>query len=190
MVELGEVLTFVSSGATPRGGKNVYLDEGILFIRSQNILSGFYDFSDAVYISKEIHKNMMRSQVRKNDVFLNITGASIGRSAFMDLNIEANVNQHVAILRTNEKLFPQYLSLFLNSQLGQEQIFGMQSGASREALNYSQIKSIKIPLPDLPTQKQLVKQIEREQALVNGDKVLITMYEAKIKERIARVWGE
>lgn len=190
MVELGEVLNFVSSGSTPKGGRDVYTQNGILFIRSQNILTGYYDFSDCVYISKEIHSEMNRSKVKLNDVFLNITGASIGRSAVMNLNIEANVNQHVALLRCKDLILPMYLSVFLNSENGQTQIYGMQSGASREALNYAQIKQLQIPLPPLETQQQIVAQIEREQALVNANKELITLMEQKIKDRISRVWGE
>ncbi len=188
-VALGEVLDFVSSGATPKGGKSVYQREGVLFIRSQNILVGSYDFSNAAYISHEIHQDMKRSHVKKGDVFLNITGASIGRSAYMDLDMEANVNQHVALLRTNETLSPSYLSLFLNSSNGQEQIFGMQSGASREALNYSQIRKIEIPLPPIETQRAIVATIEAEQALVAGNKQLAVLFEAKIAVAIARVWG-
>ena len=133
---------------------------------------------------------MQRSKVRMHDVFLNITGASIGRSAYFDLNIDANVNQHVAILRTNEGLNPQYLSHFRNSKNGQNQIFAMQAGASREALNYSQIKSLKIPIPPLEIQNHIVAHIEKEQALVNANKELITIFEQKIKDKIASVWGE
>jgi type I restriction enzyme M protein len=190
MVELGKVLTFVSSGSTPKGGKDVYTVEGILFIRSQNILSGYHDFSDCVYIPEDVNQNMSRSNVQLNDVFLNITGASIGRSAVMDQSIQANVNQHVAILRCNDQLLPLYLSLFLNSKNGQSQIFGMQAGASREALNYSQIKQIKLPIPSVEVQKEIVVQIEKEQEMVNGNKQLIDIYEQKIKERIGEVWGE
>jgi type I restriction enzyme S subunit len=53
-------------------------DKGILFIRSQNILKGKCDFSDAVYISPETHSNMKRSQVKKFDVFLNLNIGTFG----------------------------------------------------------------------------------------------------------------
>ena len=190
MVELGELLSFVSSGSTPKGGKEVYTNYGVLFIRSQNILNGFYDFSDCVYISKEIHDEMNRSKVKFGDVFLNITGASIGRSAVMDREIEANVNQHVALLRCQDKLKPEFLSLYLNSDYGQKQILSMQAGASREALNYSQIKQIKVPLPPLDKQLQIISEMQREQALITGSKQLMEVFEKKIKDRIAKVWEE
>ncbi|RYX99926.1 MAG: hypothetical protein EOO35_00910, partial [Cyanobacteriota bacterium] len=126
--ELDKHLIFVSSGATPLGGSTVYISEdGVLFIRSQNILINKTDFSDAVLISKEVHAKMKRTQVKKGDVFLNITGASIGRSAVMYEDLEANVNQHVAILRTDKTLLPEYLSSVLNTPDLQNQIGKLQS---------------------------------------------------------------
>ena len=130
MVELGDKLSFVSSGATPNGGRETYLEKGVLFIRSQNILCGSHDFSDAAFISQETHEEMSRSQVKYGDVFLNITGASIGRSAWMDMDVPANVNQHVAILRLRPELNRVFLSLFLNSDAGQNQILSFQAGGT------------------------------------------------------------
>lgn len=190
LVELGGKLLFVSSGATPKGGRETYLGKGVLFIRSQNILCGSHDFSDAVFISEATHEEMSRSQVKYGDVFLNITGASIGRSAWMDLDIPANVNQHVAILRVGPELNHVFLSLFLNSDVGQNQILAFQAGGTREALNYSQIRQLKILLPPLAVQQQLVSEIEAEQALVNANRELITRFEKKIQSTLARVWGE
>lgn len=120
-MELGEVLDFVGSGATPLGGKDNYLNDGILFIRSQNVLWGECDFSDAVFISEETHKSMNRSRVYKNDVLLNITGASIGRSAIYEEDREANVNQHVSILRPKPGISPGFLMRCLLSTQLQDQ---------------------------------------------------------------------
>ena len=190
LVELGDKLSFVSSGATPKGGRETYLDKGVLFIRSQNILCGSHDFSDAAFISEETHAEMSRSQVKYGDVFLNITGASIGRSAWMDLEVPANVNQHVAILRVGPELNRVFLSLFLNSDTGQNQILSFQAGGTREALNYTQIKQLKVPLPPLATQQAIVAEIEAEQALVAANRELITRFEQKIQTTLARIWGE
>jgi type I restriction enzyme M protein len=190
MVELGKLSSQISSGATPLGGKENYKDSGILFIRSQNVLWGETDFSDAVFITEETHKNMKRSQVKFEDVFLNITGASIGRSAVMKEHIEANVNQHVVFIRTiKEKLNPYYLSIFLNTPYAQKIIENAQTGAARQAINYEQIKELRIPLPSLSEQQTNVKAIEDELQLVHANKRLIEIYEQKIKDKISTVWG-
>ena len=187
---LGEVLLGVSSGATPLGGRETYVADGVLFIRSQNVLWGECDLSDAAFISQETHESMSRSQLRKDDVLLNITGASIGRSAVFDLDCPANVNQHVTFLRVNDKVLPRYLMNTLISPQMQDQIMAVQAGASRQALNYQQIRSLPIPLPDVGTQEQLISDIEEERAIVQANRDLITRYERKIRERIGRVWGE
>ena len=46
-----------------------------------------------------------------------------------------------------------------------------------------------IVIPTLQIQKDIISQIEKEQALVNANEELIEIFEQKIKDRIAKVWG-
>ena len=189
VVPLGDLLNYVGSGVTPRGGKSTYLTSGVLFIRSQNVLWGSCDLSDAAYISPETHAEMSRTAVKQGDVFLNITGASIGRSALYTETREANVNQHVAILRPNEQLLPAFLTRCLISSFMQRNITTAQTGASREALNYQQIKELEIPLPPLPEQRRIVAELDAEAAQMETVRSLLPRFEAKIKRVLDRVWG-
>ena len=175
-VTLGDVLSFVGSGVTPTGGKSTYLPSGVRFIRSQNILWGSCDFSDAAFISEETHAEMIRTEVKQWDVFLNITGASIGRSAIYADTEKANVNQHVAILRPTERLLPSFLCRCLISEGVQSQIRTIQSGASREALNYQQIKELEIPLPPLEEQRRIAAEIEGYQKVLDGARQILACY--------------
>ena len=56
-------------------------------------------------------------------------------------------------------------------------------------INQRIVESIPISLPDLPTQRAIVAEIETEQALVNANRELVRRMEAKIKVAIDRVWG-
>jgi len=190
--ELDKYLEFVSSGSTPLGGSNIYVEnEGVLFIRSQNILVNKTDFTDAVFIPQEVHKKMKRTHVKKGDVFLNITGASIGRSAIMKDDIEANVNQHVAILRTNTSLLlPEYLSAILNSSNLQLQIDKLQTGSSRQGLNFIQIRTLKVPITDLKTQHQIVAELNAQMLILDRLRKMKADAERKIEKIVADVWGE
>ena len=79
---VGKIKFFVSkvgSGKTPKGGLEIYLNEGILFLRSQNIYDEGLNLDSPIYISKEIDEEMSNTRVLYNDVLLNITGGSIGR---------------------------------------------------------------------------------------------------------------
>ena len=78
---IGEFSSKVGSGVTPKGGSKVYLDSGVRLIRSQNVLYGEFDFSDVGHISEAVDEKMSSSRVQNDDVLLNITGASIGRSS-------------------------------------------------------------------------------------------------------------
>ncbi|KRF31954.1 restriction endonuclease subunit S [Paenibacillus sp. Soil787] len=151
-----EFLMFIGSGATPKGGSSVYLSQGIPFIRSQNVYQDGLRMDDIVFIDNETHNKMARSKVMEHDVLLNITGASIGRSTYVPTGFgEANVNQHVCILRPNSKVDYRFLSHFLNSFYGQKQIREEQAGQTREGLNYQQIRQFKLPLPPLLEQSKI-----------------------------------
>jgi type I restriction enzyme S subunit len=166
-VKIGDIATHVSSGSTPRGGEDVYDKEGILFIRSQNIHMNKIIFENIAHISDEIHQSMPRSWVKKGDVLFNITGASIGRVAcFNGEDNSANVNQHVCIIRTDKKkVIPEFLSYQLSRPSYQCKILANQSGATRQAFNYTQIKNFEIPLPPLHIQHQIVAVLEQAEAV-------------------------
>ena len=92
-------VTKIGSGKTPLGGATVYSDDGVLFIRSQNVYDNGLVTEDIEYISPEIDDGMANSRVQDGDVLLNITGGSIGRCCVYSLDKMANVNQHVCIIR-------------------------------------------------------------------------------------------
>ncbi|PHQ95060.1 MAG: restriction endonuclease subunit S [Marinosulfonomonas sp.] len=147
----------VGSGITPRGGSKNYRAKGRPFIRSQNIGWGKLLLDEAIYIDEETHSTFAASEIQLNDVLLNITGASIGRSAVADERISGgNVNQHVCIIRVNpDKLIPLFLNQFLISDDGQRQIDSFQAGGNREGLNFAQIRSFDLPLPSPPEQQKI-----------------------------------
>lgn len=153
VTNLGSLAQKIGSGVTPKGGSESYKLSGIPLIRSQNVLWGKIDLSDVAYIDKEQHQKMKGSVVLRGDVLLNITGASIGRVAVSDLD-EANVNQHVCIIRSNV-INPEYLKNFLLSFRGQKQIEQFQAGGNRQGLNFEQIKSFKIFVCSLSEQQKI-----------------------------------
>ena len=155
--------TMVGSGSTPKGGKSNYVEKGIPFIRSQNVLFNELDLSNVVYISEEIHSKMNRTYVKANDVLLNITGASIGRASSVSTNFKnGNVNQHVCIIRTGSWMNPDYLSFWLNSSYIQNFIYDIEIGATKEGLNFEQVRTFPVPLPKIEEQDIIVKQIQKK----------------------------
>lgn len=157
---IGNLSIMIGSGITPKGGKSNYTDSGIAFIRSQNVQMLKLDLSDVVHITPSLNEEMKRTKVHLNDVLLNITGASIGRVAWFDLeNFPSNVNQHVCIIRL-KKAIHKWITYCLASKYGQEQIMDLQSGVTREGLNYSQVKQLMVPIPPDDEIDYLILKIE------------------------------
>ena len=146
----------IGSGSTPLGGEKIYTEEGILFIRSQNVNNDKLELLDKTFIPSDIHNKMKGSKVFPNDVLLNITGASIGRSCVVPDNItEANVNQHVCIVRGDSSLNSNFLQTFISSSKGQKLISQGQTGSGREGLNFQSIASFKLHLADIKEQEKI-----------------------------------
>ena len=104
-VSLGGVCTKIGSGATPRGGKEVYLQEGpYALIRSQNIYNAGFARDGLAFISDDHAEALHNVEVLPEDVLLNITGDSVARVCQVDpLVLPARVNQHVAIIRPDPR---------------------------------------------------------------------------------------
>ena len=157
----------IGSGKTPKGGSDVYIDEGVLFIRSQNVYDGYFDLSSAVFISHELDSTMSNTRVYRDDVLLNITGGSIGRSCLYESDELANVNQHVCIIRCNNQMRPKFMQYFWNSRIGKISIDIYQSGANREGLNFTEIGNTLVPTPELHEQDQIIDYLDGKCGVIN-----------------------
>jgi len=104
--------------------------------------------------------------VEPGDVLLNITGASIGRSAIVPDDFdEANVSQHVAIVRLTDKVLRQFIHLIIVAPYFQSKIMQVQVGVSREGLSMKNLKEFVIALPPLAEQRRIVAKVEELLAL-------------------------
>ena len=158
-VTLGDMCTKIGSGATPRGGKDVYLDEGrCKLIRSQNVYNDGFHHDRLVFIG-EYHANELSNvEVFEEDVLLNITGDSVARVCQVAPDVlPARVNQHVAIIRPDSvNLDAGYLRYYLASPDMQTLLLSWAgSGGTRNALTKGMIESLEIPLPPLPEQRAI-----------------------------------
>ena len=170
------------SGVTPKGGASVYQVDGIPLLRSQNIHFSGLRLDDVAYITEETHDEMENSKVFSGDVLLNITGASIGRCYFTDDSLgEANVNQHVCIIRSKPVIGTKYLYYLIRSDVGQKQIDIEQTGSGREGLNFEVLKNFLLPVSSNSEQNAIASYLDRktteiDQLIANKEK-LIALYE-------------
>lgn len=152
--KLGDICLKIGSGATPRGGKEAYCTEGISLIRSQNVLDFSFSMGGLAYINDIQARQLDGVTVNSNDVLLNITGDSVARACIVPTNIlPARVNQHVAIIRPDDKKADgKYILYFLQS-IKPLLLQISSSGGTRNALTKSMIEALEINLPSISEQK-------------------------------------
>jgi len=176
----------ITSGSTPLGGSATYIDKGIPFLRSQNIHFDGLSLEKVSFISDDVHNSMKRSQLRQKDILINITGASIGRVTFIPKDFkEGNVNQHVCIVRINhKKAYYKYISLFLSTNYGQNQVFVNQVGTSREGLTFDDLGNFRIIFPSKNEQKQISKYLDSK--LIHFDNTIEKTKQSITKLKLAK----
>ncbi|MEU9792960.1 restriction endonuclease subunit S [Streptomyces sparsogenes] len=161
------------------------------FLRSQNIHFDGLRLDDVVYISEATHRDMRGTRVKPGDVLLNITGASLGRvsRAPEDLG-EANVNQHVCIIRPTTEANDKYLTYALSSHPIQEQISELQVGGNREGLNFEQVGNLIVPAAPAEEQRRIADFLDAETARLGNLVSLRSRQRALIAERAVAAVSE
>ncbi|MDR2204505.1 MAG: restriction endonuclease subunit S [Nitrososphaerota archaeon] len=156
-----EITNKIGSGATPKGGQESYIDEGISLIRSMNVHNGYFKYDELAHITDKQAKQLDNVTVQKNDVLLNITGASVARSCVVPSEIlPARVNQHVAIIRCNS---PRFNHIFANALLISDSYqrfmlsLGESGGATRQAITKQQIENFTTILPPIEIQTRFAE---------------------------------
>lgn len=139
----------IGSGATPRGGKDAYLQSGpYSLIRSQNVYNDRFSLSGLAFISKEQADALSNVEVMQGDVLVNITGDSVARVCQVDpVVLPARVNQHVAIVRPNNKtLDSAFLRYWFVTRETQNHLLALASaGATRPALTKAMLENLTVP---------------------------------------------
>lgn len=157
----------IGSGATPKGGRESYISEGISLVRSMNVYKGYFEYEGLAHITEDQARELDNVTLQENDVLINITGASVARCCILPKDVlPARVNQHVSILRATEKLNPVYLSNLLITDTEQRVLLGIggAGGATREAITKTELETLNIPVPPLFLQSDFaafVQQIDK-----------------------------
>lgn len=188
--KVGEITSKVGSGKTPKGGNSVYVSDGIMFIRSQNVLNGKLSLDDVVYISEEENDRMKSTQIKANDVLINITGASIGRCCKVPADFKnGNLNQHVCIIRPN-KDNSEFIMNYMISDKIQKQIFNFQAGGNREGLNFEQIKGMTIGMPSIQEQERIANFLTKVDRIIEKQDEKVKNLEKYKKGMMQKIFSQ
>jgi len=190
---LGEICDTITKGSSPnwQGVQYVNEDKGILFITSKNVDSFKIDLTKATYVEEKFNEIEPRSTLKKGDLLTNIVGASIGRTALFDLDVIANINQAVCILRIEHNLINKdYLLNLMNSDLALKMMFESQFAPGRANLSMGNIASFTIPIPPLTEQIRIVQKVDEIMQYCNNLEESIKHSESQNEKLLQQVLRE
>ena len=167
VVKLKNLTLKIGSGSTPKGGKNAYKKKGLSLIRSLNIYDNKFKYENLAFIDEKQANKLSNVIIEKNDILLNITGASVCRSTIVPNDIlPARVNQHVAIIRVNNKIHFKFLLHLLISFEYKQKLMNIATsgGTTREALTKENLKILPIIIPPINLQNKFAKIIQKIEA--------------------------
>lgn len=156
-VPLEKICSKIGSGATPKGGKTAYINEGISLIRSTNVFDFNFEYNELAHINQNQADALANVIVEPNDVLFNITGVSVARCCMVPNDVlPARVNQHVMIVRPIKgETMSYYIMFTLCAADNKAKLLGIgQSGSTREAINKQELESFEVPLPEDSTLNQ------------------------------------
>ena len=148
----------IGSGATPKGGRKVYIEKGCHLIRSMNIQYNEFKYEDLAHITDEAANQLNGVEIQEDDVLFNITGASIARCCVVPADVlPARVNQHVSILRLKQEVLPRFLSYIMNSPNHQKRLLEIgETGSTRQALTKTDLENHTICYPTIECQNKII----------------------------------
>jgi len=152
---------YVTSGS--RDWKKYYSDSGAIFIRTQDINKNRLSLDNVAFVDLPEKVEGKRALVEEHDILIIITGANVGKVAFVDKEIgEAYISQSVALLKLVMLEMAKYIHLAMIADgFGKTQLEKLVYGMGRPVLSLENVQDIFLPIPSPPEQRKIVDEIER-----------------------------
>ena len=177
----------VRTGYIPRD-RDIYQDDiRIHFLKTDNLREGVINFENSDFLPA---RSLSESDYLKfKDVMVTISGAHydvIGRAAiFLDYYPPSVTNQNIAVIKTDENLLnPFYLTIFLNSKYGREQLWMLSRQTEQFNLNCREVEELLIPLLDVDFQQEIETLVKNSFELIEKTKSLYSQAEKLLLEKL------
>lgn len=154
---LSSYAELITKGSSPNWQGFEYSKEGIIFVRSQNVVWGRLELSEVAHLSLAFNSKEKKSILHIGDLLVNIVGASIGRAALATECVAGgNVNQAVAIIRLRQdECDPVFIMNFIFTTTGQERLQRQKKDIARANLSLQDLADFLVPIPSVAEQREI-----------------------------------
>lgn len=183
-VPLGEVCV-TSSGGTPKSSNREYYENGTInWLKSGEVANGYIYATEQKITEKALQESSAKV-FPPETVVVAMYGATAGQVGI--LKIESSTNQAVCGILPNKMFEPDFLYLYLLSK--HDYFVSQSTGGAQPNISQMLIRKTLVPIVPIDEQKRIVSEISIEMSIVEQNKRLIEIFQQKIKDKIAEVWG-
>lgn len=151
--------------------KHEYIEQGVPFLRGQNVRENKFDPDGLLYVSKEFHRKLSKSALRPGDLAV-VRSGSVGVTCVIPNSLpEANCSDLVLIQRPRG-FVPQYGAYYMNS-LAKRHVADGTVGVALLHFNTKSVATLPVPLPPFAEQIRIVAEVERRLSVVEGLEVAL-----------------
>lgn len=156
LIPLEKISAFITKGATPTTYGFSWVQDGVLFLRSECVSDNGLDISQSMFISHKAHTVLNRSELRAGDILITITG-NVGRVIYLGNEFGiANMNQHIARIRIiDNSVHPEFVYYFLSQNSVRKTFNSITTGQAYPQISLKQVRDAIIPLPTLEEQQSI-----------------------------------
>jgi len=188
-IDIGDVCD-LETGGTPSSKRKDYYDGGDI----KWLVSGDIHKGEILDCPKRITAlGMKESNARylpANSVLIALNGQGKTRGTVAILRTKATCNQSLVSInpKDHSKLRPEFLYYELRSKY--QQIRNLTGDNQRSGLNMPIIRRIKVHIPPVNLQDQIINENQELQKIVDSNLTLTCRYRQRITDKIKEVWGE
>ncbi|MGH7490796.1 MAG: restriction endonuclease subunit S [bacterium] len=175
--------TLISKGTTPSTIGKETVDEGIRFLKAENIHDGKVSLVPDFFIDAETDQLLARSRLKGNDVLIVIAGATTGKTAVLSKDLlPANTNQAVCFIRLKNSAYATILSAWITTKFVQDIVWNQAVQAAQPNLAMENIRAISCLVPPLPEQRALADYLDRETSKIDQMVAMVEEAVARLQE--------
>lgn len=189
VVVLGSVVQGTQYGLSTNAGS----DGQYPMLRMMNIEDGLCVENDIKYVDLS-EKDFEIYRLVDGDVLFNRTNSYelVGRTGVYELEGDHVFASYLVRIKTvPEKLEPKFLTLYLNSDFGRRQVLAYATKAVSQAnVNASNLLRVRLPLPPLEVQKQLLEEVACAKSAERAAMVRRCSAEEMKRQLLAEIAGD
>ncbi|EIM5185328.1 restriction endonuclease subunit S [Staphylococcus pseudintermedius] len=187
--KLGDYCEVKGGKRLPKGDQLVEYETNHPYLRISDYSNGSVNLNNLKYVTEETFQKISRYIINEGDIFLSIVG-TIGIVDFIDYKLDsASLTENAVRIRSfNESvLSTKFLSYFLKSDQGQNEMFIRTVGSTQPKLAITRIKDINIPIIDIKSQQKISNILSTIDEKITLNKNLIANLE-ELSQTLFKRW--